>query len=259
MTKTHPLMADDGHVILQAPTAQAMVDLAQRHRAANNIAIELLSAAGGTVENLLARIPRAMRRPMELATARALEASFAMATRSRGKRLPDGSERANAMIASAFGALGGLGGIATALAEMPFSVTLLIRSVQSIALQYGFDPNTEETRKDCLLIISAAGPLDRDDGADLAFVAARMTLTGVSLNAMLSRAAPQVSAILMQRLATRAVPVLGAAAGAATNYAFSRYYQEMAHIHFGLRRLSEDSGREIPDLIAELRGLIDAR
>ena len=44
--------------------------------------------------------------------------------------------------------------------------------------------------------------------------------------------------VLGQKLAAQSVPVLGAVAGAATNYAYTSYYQEMAHVHFRLRRLA---------------------
>lgn len=40
------------------------------------------------------------------------------------------------------------------------------------------------------------------------------------------------------------MPVLGAVAGAATNYAYLSYYQDMAHVQFGLRRLAIDAARD---------------
>ncbi len=44
--------------------------------------------------------------------------------------------------------------------------------------------------------------------------------------------------------ASGAVPVIGAAAGAGTNWAFIAYYVEIAHVHFGLRRLARAHGEE---------------
>ena len=40
------------------------------------------------------------------------------------------------------------------------------------------------------------------------------------------------------------MPILGAAAGAGTNYAFVDYYVEMAHVHFGLRKLARTYGED---------------
>ena len=47
--------------------------------------------------------------------------------------------------------------------------------------------------------------------------------------------------------------MLGAAAGAATNYAYTSYYQQMAHVHFGLMRLARDTGQDRETLVAALR------
>jgi len=47
--------------------------------------------------------------------------------------------------------------------------------------------------------------------------------------------------------------VVGAVAGAATNFAYTSYYQEMAHVHFGLRRLAIDEGLPREALLADLR------
>ena len=52
--------------------------------------------------------------------------------------------------------------------------------------------------------------------------------------------APRIAAVLGQKLAAQAVPVLGAAAGATLNAAFLSYYREMAAIRFALLRLGEE-------------------
>ena len=49
---------------------------------------------------------------------------------------------------------------------------------------------------------------------------------------------------MTQKMAAQAVPVLGAAAGAALNAAYLRYYRELAAIRFALLRLSERHGAE---------------
>jgi uncharacterized protein (DUF697 family) len=56
-----------------------------------------------------------------------------------------------------------------------------------------------------------------------------------------------------QKLAAQAVPVLGAMAGAATNYAYTTYYQEMAYVHFGLRKLSIEADVPQDELVRRLR------
>jgi len=42
-------------------------------------------------------------------------------------------------------------------------------------------------------------------------------------------------------------------AGAATNYAYTSYYQDMAHVHFGLRKLAIEADIPQEELVARLR------
>ncbi len=59
--------------------------------------------------------------------------------------------------------------------------------------------------------------------------------------------------VLGQKLAAQTVPVLGAVAGATTNCVYSGYYQEMARVHFGLRRLAVAADQPHEDLLEGLR------
>lgn len=240
---------------LDEETHRRLDALARRHRAANGIGMQVLNILGGQAENLLDRLPSEVRDRLDAATGRALEASFMAASRSRG-RIPDGAAWLNNALTTAMGAAGGAGGLPTALAELPVTTTVLMRVIQGIAAEHGFDPGDEQTRLDCLQVFGAAGPLERDDGADIAFLAARVSLTGASMRGIIARIAPRLSTVLGQKLAAQAVPVLGAVAGAAMNYAFTSYYQEMAHVYFGLRRLSLDKGHDHATLVAELRSRV---
>jgi uncharacterized protein (DUF697 family) len=73
------------------------------------------------------------------------------------------------------------------------------------------------------------------------------------MQTLIAKVAPRLATVLGQKLAAQTVPVLGAAAGAATNYAYTSYYQQMAHVHFGLRRLAVDSAEDHTKLVAEFR------
>jgi len=253
------LMSPDGHAILSAPTDTALAILAERHRRAGTLAVEIFNAVGGEAEGLWSRLPRRLRQPAERVTARVLHLGLSLSGRTRGRRLGDAPGWANTSLTGVLGALGGLGGLPTAMAELPVATLVVMRAIQGIAQEYGFDPASEATRKDCLQIMASGGPLSDSDDADLGFIAARATLTGASLNAMLTRLAPRIAAMMGQRLASRAVPVIGAAAGAAVNASFTRYYQEMAHVYFGLRRMAEDSGTPMPELVARLQEKIAAK
>lgn len=226
--------------------------LAARYRAAGGIGMQVLTAIGGQAENLLDRLPKPVRAGLDGATERALGTAMAAAHRSRGA-VPDLPPWATPALTAAMGAAGGMGGLPTALAELPATVTVLLRAIQDEAARQGFDPAAESVTFDCMRVFAAAGPLERDDGADLAFVAARLTLTGSALRNLIAAVAPRLAAALGQKLAAQAVPVLGAAAGAATNLVYARYYREIAHVHFGLRRLAIDADQPHDALIEALR------
>jgi hypothetical protein len=151
------------------------------------------------------------------------------------------------------GAAGGAGGLPSALAELPVTTTVLLRAIQGIAAEHGFDPDLPEIRKECLSVFASAGPLAQDDGADMAFLSTRVTLTGGTVHGIIRSISPRLATVMGQKLAAQTVPILGAAAGAATNYAYTSYYQQMAQVHFGLMRLARDSGQPREALIAALR------
>jgi hypothetical protein len=215
--------------------------LAKRHRDASGIGMQILTYLGGSAENLLNKLPAPVRDGLEGATARALEGAFDAAHRSRGV-VADRPDWMNTALSTAMGVVGGAGGIATSLAEVPFTVTMLLRSIQGIAKEHGFDPASDETRIECLRVFASAGPMAKDDGADMAYVAAKVTITGQGLQGLIAKVAPKLSAVLGQKLAAQAAPVLGAVAGAAVNYNFASYYQEIARVHFGLKALARDQG-----------------
>ncbi|KMK68314.1 EcsC family protein [Puniceibacterium sp. IMCC21224] len=229
--------------------------LARRHRAAGGVGLQVLNFVGGQAENLLERLPDKVKSRLEDATTRALELALRAAAQSRGV-VPDQKGWLNTLLATAMGAAGGAGGLPGALAELPVTTTVLLRAIQGVAAEYGFDPDDSDVQKECLLVFGSAGPLAGDDGADMAFLSARVTLTGTTVHGLIARIAPRLATVMGQKLATQTIPIIGAAAGAATNYAYTSYYQEMAHVHFGLKRLSDRTGRPREALVADLRGAL---
>ncbi len=236
----------------KAAVAARLDALARRHARAGNLGIQVLNVIGGRAEALLDRLPEGVRGRLEAGTQQALETAMSAAHRSRGVvgTQPGWLNRA---VTTAMGAAGGFGGLPSALAELPITTTILLRAIQDVASEYGFDPAEEGVRFDCVQVFAAAGPLDHDDGADLAFLTTRVAVTGKAMQALISKVAPRLSVVLGQKLAAQTVPVLGAAAGAATNYAFTSYYQQMAHVHFGLRRLAIEADLSHADVLEAFR------
>ena len=224
------------------PTVHAEIDrLARRYLNAGGIGMDVLNMIGIKAEFLLDRLPTSVRTRMDRITLAALNRAFDAASLSRGL-LTERGDWFNRMLSTTSGAVGGMAGIAGAALEMPLTITLLLRAIMDIAAEHGIDPDSDIARREALTVFAAAGPLNSDEGADLAFLAARMSITGQTVQGLIARVAPKLSASLTQKLAAQAVPVLGAVAGGAINYSFTRYYQEIARVNFGLLRMSRESG-----------------
>ncbi|MFY0647597.1 EcsC family protein [Sulfitobacter geojensis] len=225
--------------------------LARRYKSAGGLGINVLNLIGGSADNLIERLPEGIRRNLESATITALNQAMKAAHSSRSV-VPDQASWLNQAVSTAMGAAGGAGGLPTALAELPVTTTLLLRVIQGVAVEHGFDPEADSVQFDCVQVFAAAGPLSGDDGADLGFLSARLALSGKAMQAVIAKIAPKLAVVLGQKLAAQTVPVLGAVAGAATNYAYTSYYEDVAHVHFGLRKLAIDADVPHGDLLAQL-------
>ena len=234
---TQDIIATDA---LDDDAVVAIAALVLRQRRANGVLMKAINFVGGQVEDGLKMLPAGARAQIDVAARRALEASYDAASRSRATYA--GSDTMHKALGAVSGALGGLGGLPTALAELPIATTLIFRAVQGVAVQYGEDPTSAETRLECLAVFGSGGPGTADDGVDTSFFGARIGLTGAAVHGLIGKVAPRFATVLTQKLASQAVPILGAAAGAGTNYAFTDYYVQMAHVHFGLRKLAREHG-----------------
>ncbi|KMW58547.1 STAPHYLOLYTIC protease PREPROENZYME LASA [Candidatus Rhodobacter oscarellae] len=227
-------------------------ELAQRYARAGGPIIQVLNLIGGQTDDLIKQLPEGFSDNLVAGTEQALRLAMKAAERSRGV-IGDQPGWLTQAVSTAAGAAGGFGGLGSALAELPVTTTIFLHGIQSVAVEHGFDASETGVQFDCVQVFAASGPLEHDDGADLAFLTTRMVLTGPAMQALIARVAPRLAAVLGQKLAAQAVPLLGAAAGAATNYAYSSYYREMAHVHFGLRRLGIEADRDMDVLVKSLR------
>ncbi|WP_134680688.1 EcsC family protein [Paracoccus ravus] len=234
------------------PTIHAEIDrLARRYLHAGGIAMEVMNAVGDKAEGMIERLPKPVRSRMDKLTLAALNRAFDAASRSRGVMAERG-DWFNRMLSTTSGAVGGFAGIAGATLELPITVTLLLRAIMDIAAEHGLDPDSDLARREALGIFASAGPLSKDEGADLGLLAARMSITGQTIQTLIARVAPKLSTSLAQKLAAQTVPIFGAVAGAAINYNFTRYYQEIARVQFGLLRMSQETGLPREALIEAL-------
>lgn len=243
-------MPDNGLIVVDI---EAELDrLAREYRQAGGMGLQVLNLIGTQADSLLDRLPKGVRDNLGEGTETALKLAMKAAHSSRGV-VGDQPQWLNTMVNTTLGAAGGFGGLPTALAELPVTTTILLRAIQGVARDHGFDPGAENVQFDCIEVFAAAGPLERDDGADLAFLTTRMALTGATVQGLIARVAPRLATALGQKLAAQTVPVLGAMAGAATNYAYTSYYQKIAGVHFGLRKLAIDGDTSQEELVLRLK------
>jgi hypothetical protein len=214
--------------------------LGLRYRRANGPVMAVMNRLGGAVEDRLALMPADLRAQIEAATYAALKRGYGLA--AAGRHAPNLGPRGPMALAMVTGAVGGAGGLATALVELPVTVTVMLHAIRRAAAEEGCDPDDASTRIEALRVFASGSPLKRDDGVDTAFFGARLAVTGPALQRVLAAAAPRLAAVLGQKLMAQAVPVLGAVAGAGLNGAFTGYYREVAHVRFGLLRLAETHG-----------------
>lgn len=228
---------------IAAPDRSAEIRaLARRYRRANGPVMAIVNRLGGAVEGRLAALPDGVKARIGEVTERALLAAHGLA--ATGDRAPDLGRQGPLAAAVVTGALGGAGGIATSVAELPVTVTVILHAIRRAAREAGYDPDDPAIRAECLRVFSAGSPLAQDDGVNTSFLSARLTVTGPAILQVIHSVAPRLAAAMGQKLATQSVPVLGAVAGAALNAAFLRYYREMAEIRFALLRLAEQHGAE---------------
>lgn len=261
MTRQTPAKPPEILPPIEDPTVYLEVDrLARRYLRAGGIAMDLLNTVGNKAETLIEKLPAPVRKRVDKLTYSALSRAFDAASGSR-KLLRDRGDIFNRLLSTASGAAGGIAGLPGAMLELPITITLLLRAILDIAAEHGFDPDTDEVRSEALRVLAYAGPLAETDGTDLGLVTARLSITGGTIQGLISKVAPKLSVSMGQKLAAQAAPVFGAVAGATINYAYASYYQELARIDFGLLRLSRETGlpraaidEAFADRVAQLRG-----
>lgn len=179
---------------------------------------------------------------------------------------PDASKdpdpRAYRWMTGLSGAAGGFFGVAALPVELPVSTLLILRSVAELARAEGEDLSRPEAQLACLEVLALGGRSKYDDAADAGYYATRIGLAQ-SLSAaaqylgsqgiahklatpiakLISKIATRFSITVTEGVLAKAVPVVGAASGAAINAMFMAHFQDMAWAHFTVRRLERSYGR----------------
>ena len=119
-------------------------------------------------------------------------------------------------------------------------------------------PPKNNVRFDCVQVFAAAGPL-AEDGADLAFLTARVALSGDD-GAGADRAGRAATGDGAGAKAGRADRAgAGRGGGGGDELCLYQLLPEMAHVHFGLRKLAIEADRDHAALIEDFRTRVARR
>ena len=241
-----------------------------------SVTARLSNLVGSPIEGAVKRLPAAASERINEAVETALRKAVDAALWSMENRPHTAaSTRRHKLYAAASGAVGGAFGLASLLAELPVSTTLMMRAVADVARAEGFDLNDVGTKAACLEVFAMGGPTDQDDGAEtgyymargfatqamgqlsreLADIAARQgagqgarlmtsTQSGKWMARLIEKVAERFGVVITNKVAAQAVPIIGAATGATLNALFTDFYQDMALGHFTVKRLEGIYGAE---------------
>ncbi len=260
------------------------VDLADLSRARRlledpSLAIRVADYVGMPIEALVQRLPAGARKVIGDATQKALGASLDVALRTLDRRRPGAAaDWIHRGMVMASGAAGGAVGLPGLLLELPFSLTVMFRSIADHARAQGEDLSQVAARLECLTVFAYGSRSRSDDAAESAYFAMRAALAravsqaaelvaerGIA-EAVSEKGAPaivQLVARIAQRLgvsvtdkaAAQLFPIIGAAGGAAINTLFINHYQDTAWAHFTVRRLERLHGPEAVRIAYERAGV----
>lgn len=221
------------------------------------------SVIGSPVEKLLDHLPARWRESVHDITRKALEKSLSVAADSLDPQVRVPSPGLHKLAAGATGALGGAFGLPALAIELPVSTTLMLRGIADVARASGEDLARPDVRLECLNVFALGGVSGSDDAAESGYFAVRAALArGVgeaaawiterglagegapALLRLVAMIAARFQVQVSQKAAAQAVPLIGAASGAALNVAFMAHFQNIAAAHFGIRRLERQYGAD---------------
>lgn len=136
------------------------------------------------------------------------------------------------------GLVSGASGLIGAVPDAAFTTLVIMRQIAREAREQGEDLSSEDARRACLEVFAL------QPGSEASYWSARLLLRAEPLAALLGQAARAWSAVLAEKLAAQAAPLVGALGGATVNTAFLVHYRVLARGHFTVRRLERQYGAE---------------
>jgi hypothetical protein len=252
--QTKPLTPDDNAALRSAVQSLEHPGLAAR----------LTNMVGKPIELLEHALPVSASQAVAAATSKGLEMALKVALQTMQRGPHAGSQLLHKALATASGAAGGAFGLAALPIELPVSTIIMLRSIADIARSEGENLSEPETALSCVEVFALGGRSGSTDASESGYFAVRGMLAKTVTEAarfiaergVLEQGAPIIirfitqiasrfGAVVTQKVAAQALPVIGALGGAAVNYAFIEHFQQMAKGHFTIRRLERAYGKDL--------------
>jgi hypothetical protein len=227
-----------------------------------SFAARISALAGRPITLLGQALPRAISEAVSRATEIALTRALRYALRTIPGEPGDPETRIHKALAALSGAMGGALGFSAVLIELPISTTIMLRSIARIAQSEGEDLGDPETAVACLQVFALGGRSGSAHLHESGYFAVRAAMARSVTQAvqqiagrgvidesasavvrLLSQIASRFGAVVSQKVAAQAVPVLGALGGATVNAVFIDHFQTLARGHFTVRRLERAYGK----------------
>jgi hypothetical protein len=244
-------------------------DLTALARAVNQLehkgfASRLANALGHEVERLGRMVPSNITNVVDRAGESAIRTAFNTALRTLSPRGSSDQRVAHKAVATLSGTVGGAFGLAALPIELPFSTIVMLRSIAAIARASGEDLSQPEAALACLQVFALGTGKESQLALESSYFSVRSVLAKSVTEAtrfmvnrgiadegapvivrLISQIAARFGVVVSQKVAAQAVPIMGAAGGAAVNYAFIDHFQSIAEGHFTVRRLERIYGPQI--------------
>jgi hypothetical protein len=251
-------------------TGADLADLTYAKKLLENpgLAAKMINLLGAPIEKGFDLLPARWSGKVQTAARAALEKALrvAVATMHDTTRRTS-SDFLHLLFVAASGAAGGAFGLLALPIELPISTAVMLRSIADIARSEGERINEPQAKLACLEVFALGGPSKRDDAAESGYFIVRAALARAVTEAaeylaerglaregapaivrLITQIASRFGAVVSEKAAAEAVPVIGAAGGALINTIFINHFQAMARGHFIVRRLERTYG---PALVKE--------
>jgi hypothetical protein len=231
------------------------------------VAIQIANFLGSPIEYVVTKkLPKRATTLIDSAAKAAVTAAFrtAVATLRKDSVGTPARKRLHKSVAIGAGAVGGFFGWLGLAVELPFTTTMILRSIADIARSEGESPHDVDTGLACIEVLAFGGPGKKDDAAESGYFATRAALAqeisavsrhianrGLSESGapvvvrLINAVANRFSVPVTQKVVAEAVPIAGAVTGASLNAIFITHFQNAAHGHFTIRRLERTYGVDV--------------